>query len=558
MDSSYNYFLLALILAVFFLSKWVRPIVQSILHGLVYTLVGCSATLRRSGELLYYQLHQRMPKRWTHPLQNPEEAEAEEEDAIEMWNLSISSELVDYVVFPLSLFVQNLIALAVLDYVIDQAQQGNDGPFGSLSSDSISAITIVSIVVKTTTVLSGIYMVLRFCQAILAQFFSWKLWDHHFFSLPTYFLQCMRFVFRKVRSSRNTSNANNHPALQRLHATQLAQDFQQENFATFFDTIMQALGCIVVFLMVFSSLGIDMTPVWGAVGIGALAVAWASTLVIQNMLGTAAIFIGETHGVGDIVVLPVQQNGLGAPQQIQGEVKRIGALFTTLYGYDGCATNIPNYFFTQNVARVWRASDMKAFSQTFIFGKGTTAKQLKAFKIRFRKQLNEYVEIDPNKSYYWLLYMDLSTTRYQVCLYASDEGAYEKGPTLLYKITQASQARSDCDPSLDVMRLAAKQQQQNKGPYPPRRDGDKKAPAPATSSSLTAEAPRQRPPKYDEEEDPEGLEDPEVQAERLREQEETETSGNRTFFNAAFQFYEELMQWCKDEGCDAVETSLYI
>ena len=160
--------------------------------------------------------------------------------------------------------------------------------------------------------------------------------------------------------------------------------------------------------MVFTSLNIDMNPVFGSLAIGAYGVAYAGSTAFMNIVGTACIFVCQSHRIGDIITLNQASAGAGSPQSTQGVVKRITPFYTYIYGYDANYTIVPNSWFINNISRVWRSADQKCQGFLFVFGRSIRDTQINAFKQEFRRRLNDFEELDANESYTWLQSADYS------------------------------------------------------------------------------------------------------------------------------------------------------
>ncbi len=520
----YGYFLVALLLFAFFGSKWIRPILQCLLHSFVYFIVSISSKLKQNGLVLFKSIRNRMNRNAGSRSNVKYDELAAEKEAVETWNLSLASEVVDLVIVPISLLIQLLIILGVLQYVVDTAgsvsSSNASGPWGVLGTNSIFDITVVIVIVQVLCVIDLIYIGYLVLQGLKSYLFNWTFLDDFPFTLPTGLFTCIGIGMSGVKSTNPTGiSSSNHPALARLHATQLQQDLQQENFSSFIDTVIHLLGGVVLILMIFTGLNVDMSPVWGGLAIGACGLAFASSVVLQNLIGTACIFVCGAHRIGDIITLnQTQASSAGLPQAIQGVVKRITPFYTYIYGYDSNYTIVPNGWFISNIARVWRSSDQMCQAFLFIFGSSITKKQIQDFKKKFRTLLDCFEELDANESYTWLQYGDFSTVRYQAVVYASNKNAYAQGPEFLYNMSLASSSRADCDPSLEAQRF-------NKL---------------GANQAGTAEE-----------------DNTDEKKERLKEQEELELPGNRPFFNAAQQFYMELHTWCLENNYPQIETMLY-
>src|SRR5581483_9358805 len=99
-----GYFLLALLLFAFFFSRWCRQATQFLLHGIVYLFVSCSSKMKDKGRLLYQIFKRRLPSA-DKDGNNKNRARATvweefdaEKHAVDAWNLSLTSKVVDSVI----------------------------------------------------------------------------------------------------------------------------------------------------------------------------------------------------------------------------------------------------------------------------------------------------------------------------------------------------------------------------------------------------------------------------------------------------------------------------
>lgn len=98
------------------------------------------------------------------------------------------------------------------------------------------------------------------------------------------------------------------------------------------DRIVKLVVWLVVFLMIISNLGYDITSLLAGLGIGGLAVALAAQEALSNFFGSISIFADKTFKVGDYI----------QTKDFKGTIKGVGLRSTRIDTVDGTELIVPN------------------------------------------------------------------------------------------------------------------------------------------------------------------------------------------------------------------------
>jgi len=99
--------------------------------------------------------------------------------------------------------------------------------------------------------------------------------------------------------------------------------------------VTQALGifiCIIVFFMILSELGLDITPLLAGAGVAGIAIGFAAQNSIRDFIGGFVIMMEDHYNIGDVVQIA----------DILGEVEEMGLRRTVLRDLKGTLHIVPN------------------------------------------------------------------------------------------------------------------------------------------------------------------------------------------------------------------------
>ncbi|PZM85711.1 MAG: hypothetical protein DLD55_06185 [candidate division SR1 bacterium] len=113
----------------------------------------------------------------------------------------------------------------------------------------------------------------------------------------------------------------------------------KKNLTEILNTIFQVLLWIFAALIFFDSIGVALTPLLASLGVGGIAVAFASQKLIEDFFSSFSIMGSSPFRIGDIITL----NGT------TGTVKKIGLRTTTLQTVEGKSIIIPNRLVVANI-----------------------------------------------------------------------------------------------------------------------------------------------------------------------------------------------------------------
>ncbi len=161
-------------------------------------------------------------------------------------------------------------------------------------------------------------------------------------------------------------------------------------------TTVNALGRVVritivvtVILIALDTLGVNVSGLLAAGGIGGLAVGLAAKDMLANFFGGITVFIDRPFSVGDWIVL--QDKG------IEGVVETIGWRQTTIRKFDKRPVYVPNAIFT--TASVENPSRMSHRRINEIIGlRYDDLKRMQAITDEVREMLNVHPEIDEKQT----------------------------------------------------------------------------------------------------------------------------------------------------------------
>lgn len=100
---------------------------------------------------------------------------------------------------------------------------------------------------------------------------------------------------------------------------------------------------IIALLMILSILGVNVSAIVASLGIGGLAVAWASKDVLANLFASILLLVDNSFSQGDWIVCG----------KIEGHVVEIGLRRTTIRGFDNSLLFVPNSILANDPIKNW-------------------------------------------------------------------------------------------------------------------------------------------------------------------------------------------------------------
>ncbi len=148
--------------------------------------------------------------------------------------------------------------------------------------------------------------------------------------------------------------------------------------------VVKALVLVIAAIVILADLGINTTTAVAGLGIGGLAVAFASQKTLENLFGGASVLSDQTIRVGDTIRMG----------QIQGVVEDVSLRATRLRTLERTQLSIPNgTLATANLENL-SARDKMFFNATLGLRYETTADQLRYVLAEIRKLLYSHPSIE--------------------------------------------------------------------------------------------------------------------------------------------------------------------
>ncbi|MBF0981134.1 mechanosensitive ion channel [Candidatus Gracilibacteria bacterium] len=133
----------------------------------------------------------------------------------------------------------------------------------------------------------------------------------------------------------------------------------KHNLIAIFRTILQIGVWIIATLVFFNTIGVALTPLLTSLGVGGVAVAFASQKLIEDFFSSFSIMSSSPFRIGDIVTI----------KNFTGTVKKIGLRSTSLETVEGKSIVIPNRLVVAEVIENSGTIEMrrKRFSLTITY-----------------------------------------------------------------------------------------------------------------------------------------------------------------------------------------------
>jgi MscS family membrane protein len=149
--------------------------------------------------------------------------------------------------------------------------------------------------------------------------------------------------------------------------------------------VVKVMLVLIAAIVILADLGINTTTAMAGVGIGGIAVAFASQKTLENLFGGASVLSDQTIRVGDTIRVG----------QLQGVVEDVSLRATRLRTLERTQLSIPNgTLATMNVDNL-TARDKMFFNATLGLRYETTADQLRFVLAEIRKLLYSHPNVEP-------------------------------------------------------------------------------------------------------------------------------------------------------------------
>jgi MscS family membrane protein len=153
--------------------------------------------------------------------------------------------------------------------------------------------------------------------------------------------------------------------------------------------VAKALVIIVAALVVLANLGVNTSAAVAGLGIGGIAIAFASQKTLENLFGGALVLSDQTIRVGDVVNLGNIQGTV-----VQGTVEDVSLRATRLRTSARTEVSVPNgALATMNVENL-TARDKILFQSTIGLRRDTTPDQLRFILVEFRRLLYSHSKVE--------------------------------------------------------------------------------------------------------------------------------------------------------------------
>jgi MscS family membrane protein len=153
--------------------------------------------------------------------------------------------------------------------------------------------------------------------------------------------------------------------------------------------VAKALVIIVTALVVLSTIGVNTSAAVAGLGIGGIAIAFASQKTLENLFGGALVLSDQTIRVGDVVNLGSIQGTV-----VQGTVEDVNLRATRLRTVARTEVSVPNgALATMNVENL-TARDKILLQSTIGLRRDTTPDQLRFILAEFRRMLYTHSQVE--------------------------------------------------------------------------------------------------------------------------------------------------------------------
>ena len=162
-----------------------------------------------------------------------------------------------------------------------------------------------------------------------------------------------------------------------------------EDILPLIKTLIKVLIIIVAVLLIISNFGYNVSGLIAGLGIGGVAIAFASRELLENFLSGIIIFTEKQFKVGDIV----------KSDQIIGVIKEINIRTSKIKSFDGTLYIVPNSKLSQGIVENISKRTARRVIENISLSHDNSLEKIENAKIIIKKILIDHPKIDAKKSF---------------------------------------------------------------------------------------------------------------------------------------------------------------
>ena len=162
-----------------------------------------------------------------------------------------------------------------------------------------------------------------------------------------------------------------------------------EDILPLIKTLIKVLIIIVAVLLIISNFGYNVSGLIAGLGIGGVAIAFASRELLENFLSGIIIFTEKQFKVGDIV----------KSDQIIGVIKEINIRTSKIESFDGTLYIVPNSKLSQGIVENISKRTARRVIENISLSHDNSLEKIENAKIIIKKILIDHPKIDAKKSF---------------------------------------------------------------------------------------------------------------------------------------------------------------
>ncbi len=155
---------------------------------------------------------------------------------------------------------------------------------------------------------------------------------------------------------------------------------------SFFRNTAKFVLIITALLVVFSTLGVNVTAGLAALGVGGIALALGAQKTIENVIGGLSVVFDQPVSVGDFCKFG----------DTLGTVEKIGMRSTRIRTSNRTVVTVPNSDFSSRLIENFSKRDLFLYHKTIGLRYETTSHQMRYVLVELRKILYAHPMVDPN------------------------------------------------------------------------------------------------------------------------------------------------------------------
>ena len=162
-----------------------------------------------------------------------------------------------------------------------------------------------------------------------------------------------------------------------------------EDILPLIKTLIKVLIIIVAVLLIISNFGYNVSGLIAGLGIGGVAIAFASRELLENFLSGIIIFTEKQFKVGDIV----------KSDQIIGVIKEINIRTSKIESFDGTLYIVPNSKLSQGIVENISKRTARRVIENISLSHDNSLENIEKAKVIIKKLLIDHPKIDAKESY---------------------------------------------------------------------------------------------------------------------------------------------------------------